>query len=173
MYQLKTVAFLGALMVCTSTYASDTTAPAPAGPAATFEVPACNAEAAIARFELKVVQDGRTEADLIASPAICGPGSRVGVHHIPSSSFDSRQIDASNALDVEFSIERVGHQGGSFLVSVETRRLDTSHPIQSAPGMSTANLATRSWSGVVSLKPGEELTILKDGGQVATMRRVQ
>jgi hypothetical protein len=172
MYQLKTVAFLTALILCSCAYASDASAPAPAAQVVNSVAPPCNAEAAIAKFELKVIHDGKMEADLMASPSLCGPGARVGIHHIPSVSIDSRQVDASSALDVELMIERPGGQG-PFLLSLETKHLDTAHPIQTAPGMATANVATRSWTGVVSLNPGEEMTILKDGGQIATMRRVQ
>ncbi|MFC4526730.1 hypothetical protein ISN76_04780 [Dyella halodurans] len=173
MYQLKFVTFLAGLILCSYTYASGVNTPAPAEDATNPAASPCNAGAlAIARFELRVVQDGKTEADLMASPSVCGPGARIGIHHIPSVAIDSRQVDPSNALDVELSIEPVGRPG-PFLVSLETRHLDTNHPIQTAPGMATANVATRSWSGVVSLKPGEELTILKDGGQIATVRRVQ
>ncbi|WP_430390468.1 hypothetical protein [Dyella sp. 20L07] len=173
MYQLKAVTFLTALALCSYTYASDTGAPAPAGDTSNLAALPCNAATGIARFELKIIQDNKTEADLMASPALCGFGSRVGIHHIPSTPTDSRQVDASNTLDVELSIERAGGQSGSFLVSLETRHLDIAHPVQVAPGMATANLATRSWSGVVALKPSEEITILNDGGQVATMRRIQ
>ena len=172
MYQLKTSAFLAALILCSYAHAGDGGTTASATAVANASAAPCNAEPAIARFELKIIQDGKTEADLMASPSLCGPGARVGINHIPSVSVDSRQVDPSNALNVELSIDPAGRPG-PFLVSLETRRLDTMHPIQTAPGMAVANVATRSWSGVVSLKPGEEMTILKDGGQVATMRRVQ
>jgi hypothetical protein len=172
MYQLKAVAFLIPLILCSSAYANDTTTSATTEETSNLAASPCSADTAIARFELKVIQDGKIEADLMASPSVCGVGARVGIHHIPSVFVDSRQIDPSNALDVELSIERAGRPG-PFLVSLETKHLDTAHPIQTAPGITTASVATRSWSGVVSLKPGEEMTILKDGGQVATMRRVQ
>ncbi|WP_109127389.1 hypothetical protein [Dyella sp. C11] len=172
MYQLKFGTFLVALILCSTTCASDAGTTLPAGEAANAAAAPCNAESAIAKFELKVIQDGKTEADVIASPSLCGPGARVGIHHIPSVAVDSRQVDPSNALDVELSIDRAG-RSGPFLLSLETKHLDAAHPIQTAPGAAIANVATRSWSGAVSLKPGDEMTILKDGGQVATVRRVQ
>lgn len=172
MYQLKITAFFAALMVCFQAYASDASASAPAGEAANAAVPSCKTELAIARFEMKVAQDGKTEADVMASPGVCGPGARVRIQHIPTVAVDSRQVDPSNALDVELSIEPVGRPG-PFLVSIETKHLDVAHPVQTGQGTSMANLEARAWSGVVSLKPGEEMTLLKDGGQVATLRRVQ
>jgi len=172
MHELQMVALLASLAVCCPADAGDMNPSTPAAEAASPSAPPCNADVPVAKFELKVAQDGKTEADVVASPSLCGPGARVGIHHIPPVSVDSRQLDSSNALDVELSIERAGRPG-LFLVSLETKRLDATRPTQTGPGIPVANVITRSWSGVVSLKPGEEMTVLKDGGQVATMRRAQ
>lgn len=173
MYRLHVATLFVGLLICAGVSANEAAVPAPPGNPLNASMPPCNAEAAIAKFELKVMQDGKPEADLVASPSSCGSGARVAIQHIPSVPFDARQVDASNALDVEWLVERVARPDGSFMVSLETKHLDSTHSIQAAPGLTTANLVRRSWSGVVSLKPGEEMTILKDGGQVATMRRVQ
>jgi len=172
MYPLKAVTFVAALVLCSHAYAGDTTPATTTGNTSGATTPPCRGDADIAKFELKVIQDGKTEADLMASPSVCGLGSRVGIHLIPPTPVDGRQVDASNTLDVEWSIEPAGRQG-EFMVSLETKHLDAAHSTQATPGMVVSNLARRAWSGVVALKPGEEMTILKDGGQVVTMRRTQ